>query len=381
MEGGAACSARWRCERPGPPPSRVVIADDTLSADRAYRLACEGTALLWRGDFQNARQLVQALARRADRPPRRPAPKVAADDAPGAAFHRHRQAQAQRARVLAMVLIPLDAERAIPLRRAPDVRAACAQAWGEPEAADEDSVVSLRELLGLISAYEWRRNGVAVAALGPPPGNRIHPHYGVFSPVRGEYVDLVAEAPVPKATLSESLAFDIGTGTGVLAAVLARRGLARVIATDQEPRALACAAENLARLQLAERVQLLQADLYPPGRAPLIVCNPPWLPARPGSPLERAVYDEGSAMLLGFLRGLAAHLAPCGEGWLILSDLAEHLGLRGRDELPAAIADAGLRVLGRLDTRPRHGKAFDAADALHAARAAEVTTLWRLGAA
>ena len=25
--------------------------------------ACEGTALLWRGDFQNARQLLQALAR------------------------------------------------------------------------------------------------------------------------------------------------------------------------------------------------------------------------------------------------------------------------------------------------------------------------------
>jgi hypothetical protein len=28
------------------PPKRVVIADDTLSADSAVRLACEGTALL-----------------------------------------------------------------------------------------------------------------------------------------------------------------------------------------------------------------------------------------------------------------------------------------------------------------------------------------------
>jgi hypothetical protein len=44
----------------------VVIADDRTNADVAYRLACEGTALLWRGDFQNARQLLQALARRAD---------------------------------------------------------------------------------------------------------------------------------------------------------------------------------------------------------------------------------------------------------------------------------------------------------------------------
>ena len=375
--------ARWRSERPGPPPARVVLADDTLNADAAYRLACEGTALLWQGDFQNARQLLQALARRADRLPRRkPAPVV--DVAPGAAFHRHRQAQSQRARVLAMLLIPFDADYAIPLRRAPDARLACTQAWGAPADEGGGLVASLRELMGIISAYEWRKNGVAVAALGPPPGNRVHPHYGVFSPVRGEYVQLVADAPLPPAAAtatSEAVAFDIGTGTGVLAAVLARRGLARVLATDQDPRALACARENLARLCQAGAVQVLQADLFPPGQAAVIVCNPPWLPARPGSPLERAVYDEDGLMLMGFLASLRVHLAPGGEGWLILSDLAEHLGLRTRAELLAAIESAGLSVLGRIDTRPQHPKAFDTSDALHAARAAEVTSLWRLGAA
>jgi methylase of polypeptide subunit release factors len=125
-------------------------------------------------------------------------------------------------------------------------------------------------------------------------------------------------------------------------------------------------------------VQLLQADLFPPGRAALIVCNPPWLPARASSPIERAVYDEGSAMLLGFLNGLAAHLEPGGEGWLILSDLAEHLGLRSRDYLLAAFEAAGLCVVGRLDTVPVHGKVQDATDPLHAARSREITSLWRL---
>ena len=86
-------------------------------------------------------------------------------------------------------------------------------------------------------------------------------------------------------------------------------------------------------------------------------------------------------MLRGFLGGLGAHLEPGGEGWLILSDLAEHLGLRSRAQLLAWIEEAGLRVLDRRDTRPRHGKAADPADPLHAARAAEVTSLWRLGAA
>jgi hypothetical protein len=58
------------------------------------------------------------------------------------------------------------------------------------------------------------------------------------------------------------------------------------------------------------------------------------------------VYDEGSRMLRGFLAGLSAHLEPGGEGWLILSDLAEHLGLRPREQLLAWIAEAGLVVRG-----------------------------------
>ncbi|MER2555569.1 MAG: class I SAM-dependent methyltransferase, partial [Thauera sp.] len=192
-----------------------------------------------------------------------------------------------------------------------------------------------------------------------------------------------------------TLAFDIGTGTGVIAAMLARRGVRKVVATDVAPRALGCARENLGRLGLpagvsggadtpvtggrAGRVELLQADLFPSGRAPLVVCNPPWVPAKPSSAIEHAVYDPESRMLRGFLAGLAAHLEAGGEGWLILSDLAEHFGLRTRAELLGWIEAAGLEVLGREDIRPRHPKASDADDPLHAARVAEVTSLWRLG--
>jgi SAM-dependent methyltransferase len=379
---GQTHQALWRSESGATVPRRVVVADDTLAADTAFRMACEGTGLLWQGDFQNARMLVQALMRRIDRrgsKPRKAAAAKAASKAaaatPAEAFHLHRQAQSQRARVLASVLIPLEGNYGIALRRAPDLRQACTEAWGPADG--KPSVASLRELLGLVGAHEWRKKGVEVPALGAAPNNRIHPHYGVFSPVRGEYVDLVATTPLP----ANTLAFDIGAGTGVLSAVLARRGVGRVVATDLDPRALACARENLQRLGVLAQVEVVQADLFPPGRAPLVVCNPPWVPARASSPIERAVYDEGSTMLRGFLAGLAAHLEPGGEGWLILSDLAEHLGLRTRAQLLEWIAGAGLVVLGRQDVKPRHGKAGDATDALHAARAAEVTSLWRLAAA
>ena len=382
-EAGQDCTALWRSERGAAPPKRVVLADDTLSADSAYRLACEGTALLWRGDFHNARQLLQALARRADQVPARKRKKAAQPVPLVDAFHQHRLAQSQRARMLGMLLVPFNADYSVALRRAPDVRPACTEAWGPADPAAGASVASLRELLGVTSTHEWRKVGVEIAALGAAPNNRIHPHYGVFSPVRGEYLQLVAAAHLPKppSGQSELLAFDIGTGTGVLAAILVRRGVARVVATDQDPRALACASDNLARLGVAGQVQLVPADLYPEGRASLIVCNPPWLPARPSSPLERAVYDEGGRMLEGFLAGLTAHLAPKGEGWLILSDLAERLGLRERAQLLAAFERHGLRVVSRIDAKPLHAKASDASDPLHAARATEVTSLWRLAPA
>jgi methylase of polypeptide subunit release factors len=370
-------TALWRSDQAL--PARVVLADDTLAADTAYRLACEGTGLLWRGDFQNARQLLQAMTRRLEKSAKARAKKPSSTDTtlPGAAFHKHRQAQAQRTRVLSQVLIELNADYGIDLRRAPDARLACAQAFGASNS--ERSVISLRALQGVIGAFEWRKNGVPLPALGEDL--RIHPHYGVFSPVRGEYVSLLQQAPLPAAFQAERTAFDIGVGTGVLSAVLARRGAQRIVATDMSVRALACAQDNLQRLGLQNHVELLQADLFPAGQAALIVCNPPWLPARPTSLLEQAVYDEGSQMLKGFLSGLAAHLSSGGEGWLILSDIAEHLGLRSREDLLGWIEQAGLKVLGRHDARPTHAKAHDTTDPLHQARSREVTSLWRLAAA
>ena len=374
-EGGATRSALWRSESGWPAPKKIVVADDTMNADTAYRLALDGTALLWRGDFQNARQLLQALVRRVEHKGERARRAKAARTpvSPTDAFHRHRLQQLQRARTLSMLLIPFEADHAIPLRRAPDARLACLEAYG---VADEPYVASLRELLGVIGAHEWRRKGVHIAALD----ERIHPWYGVFSPVRGEYVELVAQAPLPAgAKAGAKLAFDIGAGTGVLSAVLARRGL-QVLATDMDARALGCARENISRLGLAQQVDIIEADLFPEGRAPLVLCNPPWLPGKPSSAIEYAVYDPDSRMLRGFLDGLAAHLEPDGEGWLILSDLAEHLGLRPREQLLGWIAAAGLEVVTRHDTRPVHGKASDPDDPLHAARSKEVTSLWRLRA-
>ncbi|MFC7446264.1 methyltransferase [Rhodococcus daqingensis] len=365
VEDGERRSAPWRTNSTVKPPKRVEIAGDELRADDAMRLASEGTAVLWRGDFLGARQLLDALKRRLDRQQVKPDPDLAVT------FHRHRQARAHRTRILSMVLIELDADFGIGLRRAPDIRDACREAYGE---ATEPSVASLQELLGTVGAHEWRRRGVLIPALDA----RIHPHYGVFAPTRNEYIDLVAEARLP----STATAFDLGTGTGVLAAVLAKRGVGRVVATDIEPRAVACATDNVQRLGLADRVEVVQTDVYPTGRADLVVCNPPWVPAAPTSSVELGVFDRKGHMLTEFVRGLPDHLNAGGEGWLVLSDLAERLGLRTRTQLTDQFDRAGLTVLSRTDTRPRHPRAggdrSGGRDPLAAVRATEIVSLWRL---
>ncbi|TDD90862.1 class I SAM-dependent methyltransferase [Saccharopolyspora karakumensis] len=362
-ENGSSNSARWHSENSAPAPASVVVVDDRTTAKAAHRTAEAGTAMLWRGDFHAARRLVQDLDRRLRR---RPAPEGDA----ASLFRAHRAARAERAELLGRVLLVLEPDHTLALERAPDVREACLHAYGPP--TGEPMCVSVPELLGVVSAHQWHDKGVEVPALG----ERIHPDYGVFAPVRSEYVDLVAEAPLP---VEPPVAFDLGTGTGVLAAVLCRRG-ARVVATDINPRAVVCARANIHRLGLAERVTVEEADLWPSGRADVVVCNPPWIPARPTSALELGVYDQDSDMLHRFIDGLREHLNPGGEGWLVLSDLAERLGLRTRAALLDRIAAAGLDVRDRYDTAPSHPKASDTTDPLHQARRDEITSLWRLSA-
>lgn len=362
IEDGQPRSARWRSENNAPAPRAIHIIGDNMTADVAYKRASLGESLLWRGDFNNARQLLTAMTRRAEPKKRQPSSSPAED------FHLHRQDQARRARTLGMLLVELDSNYSLDYGRAPDVALAAAEVYGEPTGP---SLLSLRELLSLIGAHEWRRKGVHVPALGAT----IEPHFGVFSPLRGEYVQLVASTPLPAGTTT---AFDIGTGTGVLAAVLAERGIERIVATDKDPRAIVCATANVVRLGFGDQVEVQLTDIFPSGRASLVVCNPPWIPTKPTSGIEHAIYDPGSRMLRAFLDRLGKHLEPGGEAWLVISDLAELLGLATRDDLLAAIDRAGLDVLGRIDTAPTHSRASDAEDLFHAARSRETTSLWRL---
>lgn len=387
---------------------RTTLADDTTTADAAFAQLRRGQTLLWQGDFHNGRQLLTAVGRRLDRSAARREKNRTRGDKGQAApvnaaelFARQRADRARRAEMLGRIVVDLGVrtgeqgpEWFLDLRRAPDLAAACAHAYGPPvDGPGTPRRIPLTELQGVLGAWQWHLRGVEVAALGDGDGTpgKVYPDYGVFSPTRSEYVDLVDEVASAHLRAGASV-LELGTGTGVLAAVLVRRGAGQVTATDVNPRAVACARANLDRLVGGQRCTVIAADLWPESgnatgvsgaTADVVVFNPPWLPGVPASELELGIYDADSDALRRFLAGLADHLTAGGEGWLVLSDLAEHLGLRTREQLEQWIGEGGLQVLGRTDTTPRHPKAVGQRtgerDPLRDARGREVTSLWRLG--
>ena len=355
----------YRNESTQSPPRDFVFVNEA-SASRIIQAAQQNIATVWRGDFHNAKQVLAAIKKRVQ-----PKPKAAhpAQADPATTFHKHRLAQSQASRLANALCIEVGAGFALDLSRAPNVQAALRDVYGVEN--KDPFFLPLAQLLGFIGAHEWHKKGVTI----PELGGAIHVPFGVFSPIRGEYLPLIAQAKLPA---NARTVLDVGTGSGVIAALLAQRGVENIIATDTNPRAVACAQANIAQLGFAPQINVLQQDLFGEHTADLIVCNPPWLPAKPTSAVETALYDPKHAMLHAFLRGAAAHLAQGGQVWLVMSNLAELLGLRGAHDLANWFTQYGWRVVGSLKTTPQHRKASDRSDPLAFARQREITTLYIL---
>jgi release factor glutamine methyltransferase len=118
---------------------------------------------------------------------------------------------------------------------------------------------------------------------------------------------------------------DIGTGSGAIALALAALEpcLPRIYATDLSVEALSLAAENAARLGVADRVTLLQGDLLAPLPEPvdLLLANLPYVAPRVAAELSPSVRgyepalalygaDEGLGHLQRFFAAAPAYLRP-----------------------------------------------------------------------
>jgi hypothetical protein len=109
----------WYSEAGLPVPQKILLIDDTITAKQAIEFARQQIGLLWIGDYQNGRNLLQAISRRLEKPPRVGAQKKLIS--PQEIFTAHRQQQGNKAQILGQILISLNKDFVIELRRAQDV--------------------------------------------------------------------------------------------------------------------------------------------------------------------------------------------------------------------------------------------------------------------
>ncbi|MGP4991181.1 hypothetical protein ACTXI8_12100, partial [Glutamicibacter ardleyensis] len=99
---GTHISAHWWSANARPAPKNVVVVDDRLTADTAMRNAARGTAMLWLGDFHNAKQMLSAIDRRLSKVATGKTSRKTQTDAEK--FYAIRQGRAQRSRMMSLIL-------------------------------------------------------------------------------------------------------------------------------------------------------------------------------------------------------------------------------------------------------------------------------------
>lgn len=143
------------------------------------------------------------------------------------------------------------------------------------------------------------------------------------SPLRpSEYTAMLIHALRRRAAwVNGADALEIGSGSGVVLAVLGELGAASLCGTDIEPEAVQSARDLLRQLGHSDRAEFIRGDMWQPlggRRFGLITANLPHFPMVRGDfggrfPSWSFGGPDGRLLLDRFLKGLPAHLAPGGR--------------------------------------------------------------------
>lgn len=160
----------------------------------------------------------------------------------------------------------------------------------------------------------------------------------------------------------EGRIIDLGTGSGVMALIMARMsGPARIVGVEVNQQAAALARRNAGLNELDDRVEIVTADIldlkqrYPVSTFDLVLANPPYRPRGAGRishiPGRDTARHESTASLADFLTVAKYLVRPSGRICFIyhVSRLAE------------LVAEASARKLSLLRLQFVHGSARDEA--------------------
>jgi tRNA1(Val) A37 N6-methylase TrmN6/nucleoside 2-deoxyribosyltransferase len=115
---------------------------------------------------------------------------------------------------------------------------------------------------------------------------------------------------------------DMGCGTGILGLRAAIDGASHVTAVDINPNAIQNTLENIEKLGLHDKVEVVLSDVYTnvTGRYDVIICNPPYWSRKAADILERSCFDENYTFLKEFIGKARDFARPNAMLYLVFSD-------------------------------------------------------------
>jgi release factor glutamine methyltransferase len=123
---------------------------------------------------------------------------------------------------------------------------------------------------------------------------------------------------------SDDTVLDMGTGSGAMAIIAAKRCKNNVVATDISPVAVKCAANNTAINGVVNQVNVREGNLFevvePDEKFSLIIFNPPFMDGEPRDLLEMAMYDRDYKTLRQFFQEFPRYIKPDGRLLLVFSE-------------------------------------------------------------
>jgi len=217
----------------------------------------------------------------------------------------------------------------------------------------EPFLMPLRRFFRILTDMRRQHEGIFMPAIGD--SITVLPH--VYVPYDQSVVDLLAEHLIIDGAAVQVL--DMGTGTGILGMIAAKRGAAKVILTDISPNAVENARLNVQRLGLQQTTEVRgPADLFDSVKGEvfdIIIFNPPWILGEPKTLYDEAIYDKEQQIITRFLSQVNDYLSPRGRLLLIYSDISQSTGEGSLDKLNELIKQNRLEVVSQWQkTRRSH---------------------------